>query len=206
MTAKSYVYLSPTEDEKSFKIGKANTPSDRLRKLSRTHDLHPTLTYLFECKNEHSAFCVESFLHRLFKIFSVKKEGDGGTEFFSAECWCECLKVSSTYAEAHKMSFYQYSSPRTPSQFPLPESSMNGLVAKIRRRRLALNFSQEDLAKRVGVGVATYRKFESCSGRQTALRSFISILKELGLESVISEVPENETFRRRAQRRRQPKS
>ena len=52
------------------------------------------------------------------------------------------------------------------------------LTQRIRKRRLNLNITQEELSKRAGVHIQTIKNFES--GKATTLLTFIQILRAFG--------------------------
>lgn len=65
------------------------------------------------------------------------------------------------------------------------------LASRIKLRRLNLNWTQSDLAKKSGVHVQTIKKFEL--GQSSNLKTFIQILRALGeLNALDRLIPETE--------------
>ncbi|WP_298316977.1 helix-turn-helix transcriptional regulator [uncultured Aquimarina sp.] len=55
---------------------------------------------------------------------------------------------------------------------------LSELTQRVKKRRLNLNITQEELSKRAGVHVQTIKNFES--GKATTLLTFIQILRAFG--------------------------
>ena len=63
------------------------------------------------------------------------------------------------------------------------------LTQRVKKRRLNLNITQEELSKRAGVHVQTIKNFES--GKATTLLTFIQILRAFGeLDALDSFLPD----------------
>lgn len=69
---KSYVYF--VSDSRAIKIGKAVNPDKRLLELQTGNPNALKILYLIPCKTQKSAHDIESFLHRVYKMFKMEGE------------------------------------------------------------------------------------------------------------------------------------
>lgn len=62
------------------------------------------------------------------------------------------------------------------------------LKERCRRERLAQNMTQQDLAKRAGLGINTVRRYEGDENYSPSLETFIRIIRVLGALDVLEHV------------------
>ncbi len=71
----------------------------------------------------------------------------------------------------------------TPILLYTPKELMEKIVERIEKERLKQNLTQEELSKKAGIPVATYRNF--VYKKQISLQNFIKILKRLRMEDAL---------------------
>ena len=77
---------------------------------------------------------------------------------------------------------YSFQDP-TPILLYTPKELMEKIVNRVEKERLRQNITQEELSKRAGVPIATYRNF--VYRKQISLINFIKILKRLRMEDAL---------------------
>jgi transcriptional regulator with XRE-family HTH domain len=71
----------------------------------------------------------------------------------------------------------------TPILLYTPKELTEKIVERIEKERLKQNLTQEELSKKAGIPVATYRNF--VYKKQISLQNFIKILKRLRMEDAL---------------------
>ncbi len=71
----------------------------------------------------------------------------------------------------------------TPILLYTPSELMEKIVKRVEKERLRQNITQEELSKRTGIPLATYRNF--VYKKQISLENFIKILRRLRMEDAI---------------------
>jgi len=77
---------------------------------------------------------------------------------------------------------YSFKDPTPILLYSAPEL-MRKIIKRVERERLRQNITQEELAKKAGIPVATYRNF--IYKRQISLENFIRVLKKLRMEEAL---------------------
>lgn len=72
--------------------------------------------------------------------------------------------------------------------FLTDEAIIVELQERCRQERLAQNMTQDELAKRAGLGINTIRRFEGDSGYSPTLDTFIRIIRVLGALDVLEQI------------------
>jgi transcriptional regulator with XRE-family HTH domain len=73
-----------------------------------------------------------------------------------------------------------------------PKEILKELVVRVKNERIRQNKTQQDVAKKAGIGLATYQRFEN-SG-QIKFESFVSILLVLGKAEELANILIGPTF------------
>ena len=77
---------------------------------------------------------------------------------------------------------YSFQDP-TPILLYTPKELIEKIVKRVEKERLRQNITQEELSKKAGISVATYRNF--VYKKQTSLINFIKILRRLRMEDAL---------------------
>jgi len=194
----SYVYIAPLVDRSAFKVGKANTPSSRLSQLLQYYEFDTSEIVLFNCGSIGEAYDLEGILHKAIGTRRVYFPFDGGTEFFTYDVFEVAVKIAAIVAEINdykRIPFVRSSAE------PIDETRLIVLefASKIKARRLELNITQVDLARRSGLGKRTIERLEL--GGNCTFQNTVAVLRELNLEYLLSGLELGEPVRQRANRR-----
>lgn len=73
-----------------------------------------------------------------------------------------------------------------------PKEILKELAKRVKNERIRQNKTQEDMAKKAGIGLATYQRFES--NGQIKFESFVSILFVLGRSQELSNILKEPLF------------
>ncbi|MCT7596084.1 GIY-YIG nuclease family protein [Aliarcobacter butzleri] len=109
-TTKGYVYLLVSEDQKSFKIGKANEVNVRIDQLSKHWNFDLNSSYVIET-DFNNTLNLERLLQRSLAYFKVEifAKKDGYTEFFDIKGLDYILKYEDFFNETNKTILFKYS-------------------------------------------------------------------------------------------------
>lgn len=191
----AYIYLLPLKDKTAFKIGKSDIPMRRLTELSHFYDVDTSGIVVVKCYSTPAAFRLESMLHGLLDDKHVVFDLDGGTEFFDFDSYgaiMELLEVICKIKRYHIIPFVEDKTvtPPTPNEVIIRQFST---LSKI--RRLELNITQEELAKRATMSKRTVERFETLG--KASFSNVVKILSSLGLLDELLKIRPVGTLRKR---------
>jgi hypothetical protein len=103
---KSFVYLITTKADNClfFKLGKANSPKNRLKELQTAHYSKLTLSYTLQCKNNTEAHHVEKMCHN--KLSKMKEVEKLRGEWFTGNPIFVIGFIEGYYKTGKKLGFY----------------------------------------------------------------------------------------------------
>ena len=185
-----FVYIVALKNKEAFKIGRSREPQTRIAYLSRFYEFDLDNVCWASCHKEprHGAR-LEGMLHFAFSDTRVIFEHDGGTEFFSYENYHEAKAMMKRLAELHGDSVTELSLAQMLRESYVDDNDVDllleGLMHKVKCRRLELDITQRQLAMITGLGRSTIKNLETQG--ITTLKNFIKIMKALDMDHVFAE-------------------
>ena len=197
----SFVYIAPLKNKTAFKVGKSNSPAERIMSLTRFYDFEFEDISVIDCKSQDGAYRLEGLLHSVCETQRVVFEYDGGTEFFAYGIYGKLLSVVTIVAEMN--GYIVTKMPSVESIVILKDVKhddidcmLNAIANKVKNKRLGYNISQVQLATICGLSRRTIQNMEDDA--IVTLPHFIRILKALDLDHVLSELEVDVPMRQRA--------
>ena len=191
MSESSYVYFAPHKSEYRFKIGKSINPLERLQMVAfkNDHDIDLIRTFAVKVESESESLLVEHLFHlalRKYKCPDNMCGDDGKTEWFSMSGYDASLHIARSIGNQAAFILYEDWGKDVLRSLMMDETDnlRQTLIESLERWRLSLNMTQEQLASKMGIPIATFRRFIKKSWKKDRM-SEIRMLQSLGLAKPI---------------------
>lgn len=190
----SYIYIAPLKDQTAFKIGMSLCPHERLRGLARYYRFNLDEILIMNCDGHGGTVTIEKAMHSIMHPHKRLQPFQAGSEFYDYSAYRVALSLLDSIAEVggfvicHMEADFIDDRPFSPIDL-----SLSALGKRCASRRLNLNITQSELAKKAGVGLRTIQRLES--GMCSTTESLIKVMKSLEMSY---DIKPTESLRTRA--------
>lgn len=144
---KGYVYLLISEDQKSFKIGKANEVNTRLKQLNKFWEFNLNESLILEV-DINNTINTEKLLHRFLKDFQLPQEEVnkkvGYTEFFDFKAFKYIKSHINSLKVLHKIKIFTFNEYHELSKQIKIKKEAVKQVKKIKQSQKSLRLSSKN--------------------------------------------------------------
>lgn len=194
----SGIYVVPLKDNSAFKVGRSMDIQERISKLSQHYELDLDSVWVIQYDEWKQCSRMEKALHDILTRHRVLFPFNGGTEFFAMEHYTATLEMCSLLATTHEAVFETIDvtdSSGTLFEWNEEHRNIQTIGESVRRKRLELNITQDQLSASTGVSRRTITRLEGGNG--STLESALKILNALGINEFVPFVESPERRRSR---------